>query len=222
MPDRQAAPPPIRILIADDHPIFRDGLRKLLEEEAGFTVVAEAEDGARAVELARKATPDVVLLDLAMPRRPGMDVIRDLAAVPGVRVLVLTAAIDRPHILEALQRGARGIVLKETATQLLMKAIRTVIAGELWVGRDSVADLVAYVRDGRAVPPDPRERFRLTPREHDIVRHIVDGSTNRDIAARLAISEDTVKHHLRNIFDKLGVSSRLELGLFAVSNRIVD
>ena len=218
----QGGAPPVRILTADDHAIFRDGLRKLLEEEPGFAVVGEARDGQEAVDLAQASRPDVVLLDLAMPQHPGMGVIRQLAAIPGVRVLVLTAALDRPRILDALERGARGVVLKETATQLLMKAIRTVMAGELWVGRDSVADLVAYVREGRFGPPHPRERFHLTPREHEIVRHIVDGSTNRDIATRLGISEDTVKHHLRSIFDKLGVSNRLELALFVINHRIVD
>ena len=212
---------PTRIVIADDHEMVRAALKGLLEGQADFTVVGEAADGAQALECARRVAPDVVLLDLAMPARSGTDVIADIAAIDGVRVLVLTASIERPGIVDVLKRGARGVVLKESGPAHLFKAIRAVVAGELWVGRDVFADVVAYLR-AAAPAPDPRERFRLTPRELEIVRQIVEGGTNRDIAGALRISEDTVKHHLRNVFDKLGVSNRLELGLFAVSNRLVD
>ena len=213
---------PIRIVIADDHEMVRVALKGLLENQPDFAVVGEAANGAQALECARRLTPDVVLLDLSMPMRSGVEVIAEIAALAKVRVLVLTAAIERIGVFDVITRGARGVVLKESGPGTLVKAIRAVVGGELWVGRDVVADLVAYTRSAGPAAAGPRERFRLTPREQEIVRFIVDGGTNREIAQRLAISEDTVKHHLRNIFDKLGVSNRLELGLFAVSNRIVD
>jgi len=211
----------IRIVLADDHEMVRVAFKGLLENQPDFEVVGEAADGMQALDCARRLTPDVVLLDLAMPTHAGLDVIADIAAIAGVFVLVLTATIDRAGIVDVLKRGARGVVLKEASPAHLVKAVRSVVAGELWIGRDVFADVVAYMRTS-AAPPDPRDRFRLTPRELEIVRHIAEGATNRDIATALGISEDTVKHHLRNVFDKLGVSNRLELGLFAVSNRLVE
>ena len=214
---------PIRIVIADDHPIFRDGLRKLLEEEPGLEVVGEAADGAEAVELARRLKPHVLLLDLAMPRRPGLEALRELKEGPeGLRTIVLTASIEKRQIIEALQLGACGVVLKESATQLLLKSIRAVVGGEMWIGRGSVQDLVQYLRTADDAPPSaPASGFGLTPRELDIVETIVAGYSNREIARHLSISEDTVKNHLSNVFDKLGVSSRLELALFAVNHRVI-
>ena len=217
--------PAIRILIADDHAIFRDGLRKLLEAEPGFTVVGEAADGSEAVMLAVRLQPDILLLDLAMPRTPGLDALPELAsACPNLRTILLTAAIERPQVAKALQLGARGVVMKESATQLLLKCIRTVMKGEYWVGREGVTDLVQYLREGArdTRQKEPlRKDFGLTAREMEIVAAIVGGYTNRDIAQKFSISEDTVKHHLTNVFDKLGVSNRLELALFAVHHRLV-
>ncbi len=217
--------PSVRILIADDHALFREGLRRLLEAEPDFQVVGEAADGLEAVTLAQRLQPDVVLLDLAMPRRPGLEALRELGATASpVRIILLTAAIDKAQIIEALQLGARGVVLKESASQLLLKSIRAVMAGQYWVGRDGVADLVQCLRQLTAATREEKRQktFGLTARELEIISAVVAGSTNRDIAKQLSISEDTVKHHLTNIFDKTGVSTRLELALFAVNHRLVS
>jgi len=209
---------PIRILIADDHAIFRDGLRKLLESEPGMAVVGEAVNGDDVVKFAQQLTPDIILLDLAMPVRSGLEALRELSEPPNTtRVILLTAAIERDQIVEALQLGARGIVLKESATQILFKSIRHVMDGEIWVGRESVDDLLQLLKELKEpAAPRRKEKFGLTPRELDIVSAIVNGSSNRTIATQFSISEQTVKNHLSSIFDKMGVSTRLELALKAV------
>ncbi len=212
----------IRIVIADDHPIFRDGLRRLLETEEGMKVVGEACDGREAVKLATEIKPDILLLDLAMPKHTGLDAIRDMSTHTGagaVRIILLTAAAEKRQIVEALQLGARGVVLKDSATQLLLKAIHAVMSGEYWVGRESVSNLVLYLRNlmQSSSEETKQKKFGLTPRELEIVSAVVAGYANKEIAEYFKISEDTVKHHLSNIFDKLGVSTRLELALFAVN-----
>lgn len=213
----------VRILIADDHPIFRDGLRRLLESERGFKVIAEACDGVEAVEFVRKLKPEILLLDLAMPRRPGLEALRELSidSVP-VRVILLTAAAEREQIVEALQLGARGVVLKDCGTEVLMRSIHAVLAGEYWVGREPVSNLMQYLRGlmDSSTKISRQKRFGLTPRELDIVSAVVAGFANKEIAEHFKISEDTVKHHLSNIFDKTGVSTRLELALFAVNQSL--
>jgi two-component system, NarL family, nitrate/nitrite response regulator NarL len=215
---------PIRIVIADDHPIFRDGLRRLLESEPDLKVIGEACDGAEAVKLARQLKPDILLLDLAMPKHPGLEALREMGngTDSAVRVILLTAAAEKNQIVEALQLGARGVVLKDSATQLLLKSIHTVMAGEYWVGRESVSNLVQYLRNlVQSSGEEARQRkFGLTPRELEIVSAVVAGYSNREVAEYFKISEDTVKHHLSNTFDKLGVSTRLELALFAVNQSL--
>src|SRR5712691_2236084 len=222
MDNRKAQP--IRILIADDHPIFRDGLRRLLEAEPDLKVVGEACDGAEAVKLVRQLRPDILLLDLAMPRHPGLEALREMSSGPSnsVRVILLTAAAEQNKIVEALQLGARDIVMKDSAIQLLLKSIHTVMAGEYWVGRESVSNLVQYLRMlVQSSGEEARQKkFGLTPRELEIVSAVVAGYSNKEIAEYFKISEDTVKHHLSNIFDKLGVSTRLELALFAVNQSL--
>jgi two-component system nitrate/nitrite response regulator NarL len=163
-------------------------------------------------------------LDLAMPKHPGLEALRELSngSANSVRVILLTAAAEKKEIVEALQLGARGVVLKDSATQLLLKAIHTVMAGEYWVGRESVSNLVQYLRTlVQASGEDAKQKkFGLTPRELEIVSAVVAGFANKEIAEYFKISEDTVKHHLSNIFDKLGVSTRLELALFAVNQSL--
>ena len=219
-----ACPDSIRVLIADDHPIFRKGLRTLLEAEHGFTVVGEAGGGEEAIRLAQQLKPDILLLDLAMPGVSGMDALAELAAAPTpVRIILLTAGIEKAEIVKALQLRAAGVVLKSAATDLLFKSIRSVIAGQHWIGRDAVTDLVQALRAQLEPPEKPaRERFRLTPRELEITSAVVSGLSNKEIARKFSLSEDTVKHHLTNIFDKMGASNRLELALFAVHHRLLE
>jgi two-component system, NarL family, nitrate/nitrite response regulator NarL len=210
----------VRIVIADDHPIFRDGLKKLLETEAGFAVVGEAHDGVDAIQVITRLKPDVLLLDMAMPRMGGLETLAALDGATAPRVVVLTAAISEPAILRAVQLGARGIVLKEVATRSLLEGIRRVMRGQCVLGDEVFEDLVAAIRSPTGT--SQRKRFGLSPREIQIVAGIAAGQSNKEIAEQLSISVQTVKHHLTSVFDKTGVSSRLELAAFALRNRLVD
>jgi DNA-binding NarL/FixJ family response regulator len=210
----------IRILIADDHAVFRYGLRRLLESEPGFTVVGEAVDGSEVAKLTSTLKPAVLMLDLAMPGLTGIEVLRELASAHGeVRTIVLTAAIEEKQIVEALQLGARGILLKDAAIQLVTKCIAKVLAGDYWVGREAVTSLVDYLHGlkRRSEPKTPPSLLKFTPREQEIISAILTGCVNKEIAANLAISEDTVKRHLSNIFAKAGVSNRLELAIWSMN-----
>lgn len=222
--DKTTAVRTTRILLADDHTIFRDGLRRLLESEPEFQVIGEAADGAEAIVKTRELEPDILLLDLAMPRIPGIEALRELTrGGTAAKIILLTAAIEKNQIVEALQIGARGIVMKEAATQLLFKSIRAVMSGQFWVGRESVGDMVQYLREKTETQAPAQGRsYGLTRREMEIVAAIVAGLTNKEIAKKFTLSEDTVKHHLTNIFNKVGVSSRLELALFAINHRLVE
>src|SRR5262249_33357107 len=169
--------------------------------------------------------PDILVLDLMMPELTGIETLRELSNKPTpVRTLLLTASIEQEQIAQALQLGARGIVLKDSPTKILFESIRTVMAGQFWIGRNKVNDLLSALR-AHAPPPaaeKSKKQFGLTGRELDVVGSIVSGFTNREIAKKFSISEQTVKHHLRNIFDKVGVSNRLELALFAINHGLVS
>jgi DNA-binding NarL/FixJ family response regulator len=189
----------------------------------GFEVVGEASDGDEAITITLESQPDVLLLDLLMPRLPGLEAMRAiLNGTPTVKVLLLTSTITTQQVIEALHIGARGIVLKEAIGGHLQTAIRTVYSGDYWIGGKRVGNLVSALHDlMRQTVPPPRKTFGLTPREFDVVGCIVEGCSNRDIASRFSLSEETVKRHLSNIFDKTGVSTRLELALFAIAHQLV-
>ncbi len=210
----------IRILIADPHTMFRDALRCVLEMEPGMSVVGEASNGRETAEQVRRLHPDILLLDLAAPQLSGIDVLRTLSCDKDpVRTLIMVDGAANASVVLALKYGARGIVPKRTTSPLLFKSIRAVADGEYWVGHENILHLVDHLRD--AAPAQEaqaarREGYHLTARELEVVTSIVDGATNKDIAQKLSISEQTVKHHLTSVFGKVGVSNRLELALFAM------
>ena len=206
----------LRVVLADDHRILRQGLCRLLDGKHGLTVVGEADDGRRAVAMVRRERPDVLVLDMQMPVSSGLDALRELADLGDeVKVLILTGSIDRAQIASAIELGARGIVDKTDAVDSLVDAIHAVAAGEYWVGRRGTHDIEELRRAFSSSAHPARERLNLTERQWEIVASVVGGLTNPQIAARLSISPETVKHHLTQIFHKTGVSSRLELALLA-------
>jgi two-component system nitrate/nitrite response regulator NarL len=216
-------PPPIRIVLADHQQIFRDGLKSLLDSEPGFVVVGWAGSGLHALRMVHDLHPDVLLLDLTLPGG-GLNVLKKLAMMPEpVRTIALTASIDQDTLVAALQYGARGVILKESTTALLFKSIRTVMADEYWIAREDVGHLVARLRrlTEQSEAEGHAKRFKLTRREMEIVTAVAAGESNKGIAQRLSLSEDTVKHHVSHVFDKLGVFSRLELAVFAINHKLV-
>ena len=215
--------PTVRILLADDHPVVRIGVRNMLQTDDGFTVVGEAGDGDEAITETLDLLPDILLLDLNMPRLPGLEAMRAImSGSPSVKIILLTSTVTPQQIIEALQIGARGIVLKDALADHLTNAIRTVVSGDYWIGGKRVVNLVGALHDlmKQAAVPE-RKTFGLTPREMEVVGCIVEGCSNRDIAKQFTLSEETVKRHLSNIFDKTGVSTRLELAMFAIAHRLV-
>ena len=214
----------IRILIADDHTIFRDGLKNLLTSEPGFQVVGEASNGDEALKLVKQLLPDVLLLDHEMPKLSGIKVLQALSELNNnVRTIVLSGVLEGDEISKVFELGAHGVVLKDSATGMLFKSIRAVMEGQYWLGRQSVSNLVETLKHYRnsAKKAKPKN-FGLTPREMEIVRAVVSGYANKEIAGQLSISEQTVKHHITSIFDKLGVYNRLELTLFVFHHGIVE
>ncbi len=213
----------IQIVVADDHPVVRIGVRNMLADSGGFTVVGEAEDGDEAITQTLDLQPDILLLDLLMPRLPGLEAMRSiLSGAPTIKVLLLTSTITTQQIIEALQIGARGIVTKDSLASDLQTAIRSVMGGDYWIGGRRVGNLVAALHElMQQADGEARKTFGLTPRELEVVGLIVEGCTNRQIAQSFGLSEETVKRHLSNIFDKTGVSTRLELALFAIAHQLV-
>jgi DNA-binding NarL/FixJ family response regulator len=213
----------IRIVIADDHPIVRDGLKKLLLLEDDLEVVGEASDGREVLEKVRDTDPDVLLLDLRMPNLDGLAALQALQQInKRTRVIVLTASEDKNEFVQAMKLGCSGIVLKQTAPDLIVKSIRKVHSGEIWLDSHTTAAVMRQFStgfeggSGANNSAKGRERSPLSAREREIVALVAQGYKNKEMAEKMFISEQTVKNHLHNIFDKLGVSDRLELALYAI------
>jgi two-component system, NarL family, nitrate/nitrite response regulator NarL len=214
--------PPVRILVADDHAIFRDGLRRLLEGSDDVSIVGEASNGNECIKMLAKLKPDILLLDLRMPEKDGLGVLEEINFDSmATRVIVLTAAEDDRDVVRAMRLGARGVVLKQSASDLLLKSIRKVADGEIWLDNRMTAEVIdAFKKSSEA--GQRREKPLLSDREKEIVQLVAQGFRNREIGEKLFISEQTVKNHLHNIFDKLGVSDRLELALYAIHHRLIE
>lgn len=217
----------IKIAIADDHAIFRDALSRLLSLEDDFHVVAQVDDGLRVVQVLAQHAPDILLLDLNMPGLSGLAALQRLqSAHSHTRIILLTASDNRDEFVQALKLGASGIVQKQSATDHLINGIRRVHAGELWMDARTTASVIqGFVSNSSEAPAaapattsreKERSRPMLSPRELEIVTLAAQGFKNGDMAAKLGLSEQTVKNHMHNIFEKLGVTDRFELALMAV------
>jgi two-component system nitrate/nitrite response regulator NarL len=210
---------PIRIVVADGHPLFTLGVRALLAREPGFEVVGDADDGEEALAVLQKHRPDVLLLDLALAGIHGLEVLRRMVAMDlPTRTVIVTAAIDRADLRTALMRGAQGVLLKHLASDLLAKCVRQIMNGEYWIGRDCVGDLIDAMRN----PTAREESSVLSQRERDIVSAVIKGASNKDIAWQLGLGEQTVKNHLRRIFAKLRVANRVELAVHAMEHQLAE
>ena len=220
------APPVIRIFLADHHAMFRKTLKQLLEKNHEFTVIGEAATAVEAFEASWRLRPDVLLLDVDRPTLSGVQTLKELEKLQAqIKIVLLVESMDADSIGEALHFGARGIVMKTAAFEVLVGSIRSVSSGHYWIGRDVLKDLSSAhlnVQGGLVLAG-------LTPRELEIVAELVAGSSNLTIAERLSISEQTVKRHLANIYAKAGVSNRVELTVMVLKgnskahqNRILD
>ena len=210
----------IRLVLADDHPIVLHGLQQLFARQGDFSVLAACPDGASALDAVKAQRPDVLVLDLRMSPRNGLDVLRALAKERlQCRTVLLTAAITDEEVVEAMRLGAMGLVLKEASPDALLDCVRRVHRGEQWIERETVTQAFKAVLKREAAVS--HAEATLTPRELEIVRMVAHGLRNKAIAERLSISEGTVKVHLHNIYEKLGVEGRMELLLLAQELKMV-
>ena len=210
---------PIRIMIIDDHAVIRTGLRMLIEQDHTMQVVGMAGSRAEAVRLTEQERPDIILLDLVLGDEDGLEFLPELCKLsPSSRILILTGVQTTDSHRLAIRRGAMGIVLKQQAADLLLKAIQKVHAGEVWIDRSMMGSVLEDVRSEQHEAPDPEavKISSLTPREREVVALVSEGLKNKLIGERLFISETTVTHHLSSVFSKLDVSDRLELIIYAL------
>ncbi len=217
----------IRLLIVDGQPIVLEGLRSVLGQHPDIEIVGEATDGIEAIEKAVQLEPDVLLMEVRLPRIDGLSVLRNLQTrAPQCKVILFASSDNKEDFVEAMKLGCSGILLKETSPTLIEKSIKKVHGGEIWLDSNTTAAVIRHF----AAPGDfpvthtngkpARERAQLSQREREIIVLIAQGYKNKEIAEKMFITEQTVKNHLHNVFDKLGVSDRLELALYAIHNSL--
>ncbi|HEX2954516.1 MAG TPA: response regulator transcription factor [Bacillota bacterium] len=216
---------PIRVLLADDHGLIRQGLLKLLSIEPEFLVVGEAKDGAEALALANQLEPDVILMDVNMPGVNGIEATRQLAQInPKIRVLALTVCSDDQRVHEIIRAGATGYILKDVDSATLFEAIRHVAEGEAYIQPNLLVRLLDEfkVMRGKDITQFSSEELGLTAREMEIIRLITQGENNKTIGEKLYISEKTVKNHVSNVLRKLGLEDRTQVAVYAIKNGLVQ
>lgn len=216
---------PVRVLIVDDHALFRRGLKMVLDNEEGIDVVGEAGDGAEAVTMAEETVPDVILMDVRMPKRSGIEATRSLKEMlPNAKILMLTVSDEEADLYEAIKAGASGYLLKEISIEEVAEAVRAAHSGQSLISPSMASKLLsefaAMVKRSEEQPSLPGPR--LTDRELQVLRLVAKGQNNRDIGAQLYISENTVKNHVRNILEKLHLHSRMEAVVYAVREKLLD
>jgi len=219
---------PTRVLIADGQPIVLEGLRCILGHSAGIQVIAEASDGMDAIDKTVQFDPDVVIMDVKMPKVDGLTVLRSLQTrAPRSKVILYASSDSKDEFVEAMKLGCSGILLKEASTSLIEKSIVKVRDGEIWLDSNTTAAVIRQFASPAETPSVSnngsktiRERAQLSQREREIIVLIAQGYKNKEIAEKMFITEQTVKNHLHNVFDKLGVSDRLELALYAIHNSL--
>jgi len=216
---------PIRVLIVDDHALFRRGLVMVLEQEKDIDLVGEAGDGAEAVNIAQDTMPDVVLMDVRMPRRGGIEATSQIKAIaPHTKILMLTISDEEADLYDAIKAGASGYLLKEISIEEVANAIRQVHAGQSMISPSMASKLLTEFAtmvkktDEKPAAAQPR----LTEREMEVLRLVAKGRNNRDIAKELFISENTVKNHIRNILEKLHLHSRMQAVVYAVREKLLE
>lgn len=212
---------PIRVLLVDDHSLFRSGIRSLLQRHAEFSVVGEAADGVEGIKRCQQLKPDVVLLDLNMPGMSGVETLQLMQQdSPDTAILMLTVSEEATDLALAMRSGARGYLIKNIETEYLLRAIRRAAAGETVVAEAMTGKLVAQLQAGNQAERPVSELDKLTPREKDILACLAQGESNKSIARKLDLAESTVKIHVQNVLKKLKLSSRVQAAVFAVEHRL--
>jgi DNA-binding NarL/FixJ family response regulator len=213
---------PIRVLLVDDHALFRKGVADLLASERDFELVGEASDGMRAVEMARELMPDVILMDISMPGIDGLEATRQIKAeIPYVRIVILTVSDSDRSLFEAIKSGAQGYLLKQVEPAALLNTLRGIARGEASISRSMASRLLQdLAREPRPAAPSAMAAARLTPREQEVLGLVAHGKSNKEIASALDIAENTVKNHLKNILEKLHLENRVQAATFALRQEL--
>ncbi len=226
--DARSATDPIRVLIADDHAFFRRGLEVVLQGEAGLEIVGQASDGVEAVAVATEVAPDVVLMDIRMPKMTGIEAARQMKEVaPSAKIVILTISDEDDDLFEAIRAGAIGYLLKDIPLDELADSVRAVYGGQSLINPSMAGKLITEFatlarRDADEGPAKHAPVLKLTEREMEVLRLVARGLNNRDIAKELFISENTVKNHVRNILEKLQIHSRMEAVMIAVREKLIE